>query len=155
MSLGFIVANDRDRRGKPAHVGPNRADVKVSAADTDGRFALFEWEGRERGGPGLHVHDAQDEVFYVREGRYRFRLADDVHDLGPGDTIFLPRGIPHSFVQLSDHGKILYVLQPAGDMEAFFHDLATIDPATASEAEIVAVFARHGMRLVGPPEPLD
>ena len=94
-------------------------------------------------------------MFFVREGRYRFRVADAIHELGPGDTIFLPRGVPHSFAQLSTRGRVVYLFQPAGDMEAFFRALATKDEATATEVEFAGLFARHGMRLLGPPLPID
>lgn len=74
--------------------------------------------------------------------------------LTAGDTIFLPRGIPHTFSQTSAQGRLLYMFTPAGDMEAFFAALAQIDepPPPAAAA---ALFATHGVEVVGPPLALD
>lgn len=149
-SQSFIVASGRDRAGRPGQIGPDTNTVKVSARDTGGAFSLFEYTGRAEGGPPLHVHPDQDEIFFVQEGRYLFQCGDDRSALEAGDMIFLPRGVPHTFSQVSAQGRLLYMYTPAGDMEAFFEALATYAGPPAPE-EGAALFARHGMEVVGPP----
>ena len=43
-----------------------------------------------RGGPPLHLHFEQDEVFFVLEGQFRFRIGDDIHEAGSDDILFGP-----------------------------------------------------------------
>ncbi|TNF44998.1 MAG: cupin domain-containing protein [Bacteroidetes bacterium] len=125
----------------------NRNDIKVSAKDTGAELSIFEFNGQEKGGPPLHLHYHQDEVFYVSEGEYIFQCADEKYQLGKGDMIFLPREIPHTFAQLTDVGQLLYFFQPAGKMEEFFRDSAKSTAQTNGED----LFAKHGMKIVGPP----
>lgn len=151
QSAGFrMIRAAEDRTGDPQHIGPDVCVVKVSASDTDGAFTLFEYTGNTQGGPPLHVHMDQDEIFVVREGQYLFQCGEDRTTLGVGDTIFLPRGIPHSFRQMSDLGHLQYMYTPAGDMEAFFAALSRLDDLPSPEIAD-ALFSAHGMTIVGPP----
>lgn len=143
-----------ESRGGPVlDVGGDACRVLVASAQTGGALSVLEWRGAAPGGPPLHVHPDQDEVFMVDEGQYLFQVGEDRHRLGPGDTIFLPRGVPHGFCQLGPVGRLRYLYTPAGRMEAFFAALAGLvarggppDPAEGAE-----LFAAHGMQVVGPP----
>src|SRR5688500_3517989 len=73
-------------------VNSNILDVKVSGKDTDGELAIFEQPSLSQGkGTPLHIHHAQDEIFHVMEGSYKFQVGNDKYDLTTGDSIFLPR----------------------------------------------------------------
>lgn len=92
-------------------VNSNVLDVKVSGTDTDGGLAIFEQTSLSPGrGTPLHIHPLQDEVFYVLDGKYYFQVGEDKYHLSVGDSIFLPRKIPHAWTQVSEKGKML-VLQ--------------------------------------------
>jgi len=42
-----------------------------------------------------HKHDADDEFFYVVEGRFWIDLEDRVIELGPGQGVVVPKGALH------------------------------------------------------------
>jgi quercetin dioxygenase-like cupin family protein len=153
-ATGFVVKSGAARLGKSftmKGVTLNTLDVKISGEDTEGAVAVFEQTGHTpNGGPPLHIHDHQDEWFYVVEGSYRFKVGDDTHLLGSGDTIFLPRAVPHAFIQLSNEAKVIVTYQPAGLMEGFFKTTDAWKTPPAKE-EVASVFEAHGMRVVGPP----
>ena len=129
----------------------NMLDLKIGAADTDGGLAVFEQIGESpNGGPPLHIHPEQDEFFHVLEGDYRFQVGEDQFPATTGDTIFLPRGVPHAFIQLTERARMLVTYQPAGDMEGFFQETAQWT-APPDREEIARVFKAHGMEVVGPP----
>lgn len=147
----FLVRADADRAMQQTVLFgacPNR--VKVAGRDTRGAISLFEYEGHIQGGPPLHVHHDQDEVYFVREGSYTFEVGGVRHDLSTGDTIFLPRGIPHAFAQQSKTGRLLFMFTPAGSMEAYFEALSAFQGPPEPETE-AGLFASHGMTLLGPP----
>src|SRR3972149_10170118 len=48
--------------------------VKIGSEQTDGRYAVIEEVSPVGGGPPLHVHRHEDEVFYVLEGEAEFQL---------------------------------------------------------------------------------
>lgn len=136
-------------------VNSNVLDVKISGSDTDGGFALFEQTSLSPGkGTPLHVHHFQDEVFYVVEGAYYFKVGEDNFHLGAGDSIFLPMKIPHAWTQVSEKGKMTVLFQPAGKMEDFFVTLATLEHEPSKE-EMAKIFATHEMQVVGPPLKID
>lgn len=45
--------------------------------------------------PPKHFHPEQDERFEVTEGTVRVELDGEVRDLGPGDSLEIPRGAAH------------------------------------------------------------
>lgn len=132
-------------------VNANILDVKVSGKDTDGDLAIFEQTSLslKRGTP-LHVHHNQDEVFCVLEGEYYFQVGEEKYRLTQGDSIFLPRKVPHAWTQVSDKGVMNVTLQPAGKLEDFFVALAALDKDPTQE-EMAKLFAANEMEIVGPP----
>ena len=148
---GFKVENGKDRFNQPIkYRGINPNDVKLSATDTDGQLSVFEYEGFQKIGPPLHVHFDQDEIFYVVEGEYLFQLDAERINVKAGDTIFLPRQVPHTWLQISDKGKLLYLLQPSGQMEEFFKKMNELK-GPPSEDLVQQIHLAHGMKIVGPP----
>lgn len=147
----FIVDAGKSRFGEVVKfLGVHPNDLKISSKDTDGQLSMFEYTGFGKTGPMLHVHLYQDEIFTVVEGEYRFVVGKNTHLLKAGQTIFLPRGIPHTWIQLSDRGKMIYLLQPAGKMEEFFSYMNTLKERPSAE-EMDKIHAEHGMKVVGPP----
>lgn len=151
---GFKVKAGEARLGKRYKmkgVTLNLLDSKISSADTNGVMAVFEQNGfTPLGGPPLHIHTHQDEYFYIINGDYLFQVGEDKFQMKPGDTIFLPKNVPHAFIQLSETGKVLVSYFPAGKMEGFFK---TTDSWTAppSAETIAKTFKDHEMLVVGPP----
>lgn len=74
-------------------------------------------------GPFLHTHDF-DETFYVLEGELTFQLNDDLITVGAGELAFAPRGVPHTFANLSGApARYVLVCTPAG-FERYFARMA-------------------------------
>jgi mannose-6-phosphate isomerase-like protein (cupin superfamily) len=75
----------------------------------------------------LHVHTNEDELFYALEGEHVIQVGDDEHRIGPGESAFGPRGVPHAQRRVvPGTGRILIVVTPAG-FEGFFRELAEAD----------------------------
>lgn len=148
LSNGFVVRAGQGRFGERTLINnKSRNDIKVSGADTAGELSIFEFCGLEKGGPPMHVHPHQDEVFYVSEGNYLFQCGDEKFKLSEGDMIFLPRAVPHTWAQLENTGKLLFFFQPAGKMEDFFRSIGGNMPLKAGRDP----FKEHDMEVVGPP----
>jgi mannose-6-phosphate isomerase-like protein (cupin superfamily) len=48
------------------------------------------------------VHVSQDEWFYVLQGDYVVEVGGNRFDLGPGDSVLAPRGIPHVWAHVGE-----------------------------------------------------
>jgi len=66
------------------------------------------------GGALRHSHPGIEQACYVLEGRARVEVgADHVDEVGPGDTVFFPAGVPHVFTTISDEPvKVLVIYAP-------------------------------------------
>ena len=135
-------------------VNANVLDLKISGNDTNGGMVMFEQTSVTQGkGTPLHVHPLQDETFYVVEGSYYFKVGEDLFDLAVGESIFLPRNVPHAWTQVSEKGKMIVTFQPAGKMENFFVTVNGLDH-NPTPAEMADLFTANEMKIVGPPLPL-
>jgi quercetin dioxygenase-like cupin family protein len=136
-------------------VNSNILDVKISGSDTEGALAIFEQTSLSQGrGTPLHVHPLQDEIFYVLDGAYYFQVGEDKFHLRTGESIFLPRKVPHAWTQVSEKGKMTVTLQPAGKLEEFFVTMQALDHEPTKQ-ELAKIFYDHDMQIVGPPLKLD
>ena len=147
----FIVKAGNNRSGEPMmkFMGMHPNDVIVSAKDTGKALSVFLFTGYGNVGTPLHVHYHQDEFFTIIEGKYRFVFGESNSELNTGDTIFLPRNIPHQWLQLSENGKLIYSVNPAGELEDFFKEVNNLNEPTPEAIDKLAL--KHGMRHLGPP----
>jgi quercetin dioxygenase-like cupin family protein len=137
--------------------GPGRDLVfKLTGNDTRGAMDYFICEVAPHGGPPLHVHHNQDETLHVMNGRFKVRIGDQEHTLDPGGFAYLPAGLPHAFLNLTDQPAELIIVFAPGGGHTFFEELAPATRTTEPDREqIAAIFERHGMTLLGPPLSAD
>src|ERR1700760_1291806 len=73
----------------------------ADSTDTSGQFALMEAEGASGSEPPPHVHRNEDEMFYLLEGELKVMRGTEEITLCPGQSVFLPRGVMHTFKVIS------------------------------------------------------
>ena len=134
--------------------GQDPVDLKLSSNDTGGALAVWESVTNGMGGPSYHVHHDVDEWFFVVAGEFVFKMGDTLHDVHPGDSVFVRRGIPHTWSHRgTGAGRLLFLVQPAGLVESFFRQSAT-RTRTLTQQEAQQFFEAHGMTQLGPPLPV-
>jgi mannose-6-phosphate isomerase-like protein (cupin superfamily) len=146
------AGTDRFRgRGQREVFGSRVIDFKVSALDTNGGLSVSELIDFRKGGPSRHLHHEQEEWFYVVEGEYVIEVGDERYELGSGDSVLAPRKVEHVWAHVGEGtGRLICALQPAGEIEAFFDELAKLGSSPQRE-ELRRVFSSHGLELTGPP----
>ena len=125
--------------------------INVGRFESGGVVGVFESTVPVSGGPPVHIHHNEDEVIHVIEGDYEFWLDGDVVPLAAGRSIFLPRGVPHTFrVVGASPGRNLTILTPAG-LEEFFIEVAAQQLRIPDEmAQLLQVADRYGIEFCGP-----
>ena len=143
-----VVKADADRLGEAHSLGFSKIFFKTSGTETGGGLFVMEHENLMKGGPFKHVHPAQDEWLYAMAGEFRVEIGGQKLTLRPGDSVLMPRKVPHVWAQVSDTpGKLLIAFTPAGNMEAFFREFGKTGKLP-TDPEVVRPY---GLERVGPP----
>ncbi len=145
--LAHVIAAGQDRLGEHHSLGFSTISFKVLPRETAGGLFLIEHTHLVTAGPPLHLHHAQEEYFYVMEGRALFQVGEQKVELKPGESVLGPRGVPHTFVPTGETpARMLIAFTPAGQMEDFFRE----EEKSGAPFKDPADFARFGMQWVGP-----
>ncbi|WP_219413882.1 quercetin 2,3-dioxygenase [Pseudonocardia nigra] len=135
-----------------------RMTVKAAGEATGGAYSLIEFAAPTGFGPPRHVHHAEDEGFYVLDGRLRVECGDDAWEVGPGGFVLLPRAVPHAFVVSSPEPVRALQLTSPGGFEGFVAEVGAPAagpglpvPAPPDVPRLAAAAARFGTDIVGPP----
>lgn len=91
-------------------------NVKASEIQQGRSAAVIEYSTKKGEEPPSHIHETEDEMFYVLEGAITFRCGSDTFNLGKGGFIFLPHGIEHAYtIQNEDTVRLLVITSPVRD----------------------------------------
>jgi len=102
------------------------------------------------GGPPLHTHAAVDELYYVLQGRYRFKIGDDEYEGGPGTFVYAPRGTSHTFASAGpEEGQVLAFALPG--TERFLRGISELQARGVDQREMVEHFRAFQTSIDGPP----
>ena len=149
-TIPFVLAPD-EARGPGG--GPWR--TRFTGADTAGMLSLGEAVMPPMSaGPSLHVHSREDEASIVIKGVLTVQVGTEQFEVPAGGVAWLPRGVPHTFANLTTEPvHVVGVIVPAGlegmfeEQSAYFASLqGPPDPAAIAE-----IGARYGVTVIGGP----
>lgn len=120
--------------------------VRVESTQVGGAYTLCDSTVAPGSATPLHVHSTVDEVFMVLDGILDVVCSDQWTRIGPGSTVFVPRGSPHGWTNASDGPtRFLAVFSPGG-LEHLFAQLNRTPPHQWAE-----LAAAYDTLIVGPP----
>ena len=94
----------------------------LTGEQTGGAFFMLEATVPAGCGNPPHIHDREDETFYVQQGTLTVQVGGKTLNASAGDVVLLPRGLAHAFQNNGDEdAKVLVVAEPAG-LEKFFEE---------------------------------
>ena len=50
----------------------------------------------------LHLHRVMEEVYYITKGKGKIVIGDKEHDIREGDTVAIPKNVPHKAINPND-----------------------------------------------------
>lgn len=122
--------------------------IKLTAKDTNGAFTIVENDNAPGVGIPMHVHENEDEVFRVLEGEMEFIIEGNTHILKAGDTIFLPRQVPHSFKVVGNkNAKAIVTVIPSG-IEDMFEQLAQLPAGPPDLEKVFGICGSFGIKFL-------
>jgi quercetin dioxygenase-like cupin family protein len=124
--------------------------IVIGGEQTGGAYAIAEDRSSPGFGPPPHVHEREDEAFYVIEGEYVFGGEDGEVRAGPGTFVHAPKGRLHWWRNVGDGpGRHLEIFVPAG-LEKMFEEVgAPVSdgdaPPPPDPARLLAAAPRYGV----------
>lgn len=125
--------------------------IRIDGRDTRGIVSVVESRDVPGGGPPPHIHRDEDETFQVLEGEYEWTVGGRKFIAKKGETIFAPRGVPHTYRYLgTTPGRLLCVITPAG-FEAFFERIDALPPEEQKDIpRVFEIGAEFGLEFLSP-----
>jgi quercetin dioxygenase-like cupin family protein len=101
-------------------MGDDKITFQATSVDTNGAYAFWVDDPPGHVGPPKHVHSREEEGFYVIEGQVQFRAGHVNAILSKDSFIALPKGIPHSWINISTGQAKLVTFTAGAGNEGFF-----------------------------------
>lgn len=151
----------RETRVNPSeeniNIGPIHVRFLISGEESGGSVSIFEFNvpaGQKLPAPA-HRNNVYEEVLYGIDGVLTWTVDGKQIEVGPGESICIPRGAVHRFDNFgSEDVKQLAVITPAIMGPAYFREAAEVINSAAGKppdpAKMMEIFRRHGMTLVLP-----
>ena len=124
-----------------------------SKDDTAGSIDMFEMTLQPNARmPIPHYHESWDETIYGLTGKTTWRLDGRDIDVGPGETVFIKRGIVHGFTnRTAEPAACLCFLSPGVLGSQYFKDMAVLLTAgTPDPVKMKETMLRYGLIPVPP-----
>lgn len=152
---GYALGRDE---GRAIWFLGTRMTVKVGREQTDGGVTVIDCECPAGFSPPAHVHDHEDEIFYVLDGSIDVTCGDAAWRAGPRTLVYLPRRVPHRFEVGGDApARLLQITTPAQfeDFAAAVGRPATApglpEPEPPDIGRLLSVAGSFGIDILPPP----
>lgn len=133
-------------------LGPLAVRFLITGDDSNGSLAVFELAvpAGQRLAVPAHSHDHFEETLYGIEGVLTWTIDGQRIDLGPGNTMCIPRGAVHRFDNnAGEDVKAVCMISPAAIGPAYFREAAALFKAAAGgpldPARMIEIMRRYGL----------
>jgi quercetin dioxygenase-like cupin family protein len=147
-----------ENEGKMLWVADELMTFKASSEDTGGAYSLTDSVVPPLGGVPPHIHHREDEAFWVLDGELEVLVGENTFRAGAGSYVHLPKGIPHTYKNVSTKAARFLTLMVPGGLEKFFEevgkpgtDLSSPPPFEEEDLDrLLAVAPRYGVEILMP-----
>ena len=133
--------------------------IVTTTAQTGGIHFALDCTEKPGGGPPLHIHETEEEYFFVTEGEFTFSIDGKITKAKAGESAFVPRGKVHCFKNCTNQDARMLALFTPGNIEGYFDfGLPLEDGSIPSEACLIermnAIGPKFNVKQVDGPSPL-
>jgi quercetin dioxygenase-like cupin family protein len=147
-----LLPPDGGRRFQPS--ASEEVFFKMGGDEVEGLFDYFEIRVGYLDGPPLHIHSIQHETFHIIEGHLTVKVGDNLVEAHPGDFLYIPKGVVHTYANLTEGtiARAVGNLSPGGfdkfvaELNAYQKSVSQQDPKIIAE-----ISAKHSQVFCGPP----
>ncbi len=122
--------------------------VRITSRQTDDAYCVCEMTTMPGEGVSLHVHDRDEEFYYILEGAYEFQAGAERFTAEPGSMVVIPRGVPHQF-RNAGHvpARALMIFRPGGFDELLGEMRQAAAAGTVEEKQRQAILTKWGVHF--------
>jgi mannose-6-phosphate isomerase-like protein (cupin superfamily) len=89
--------------------------IRITSRQTDGAYCVCEMTTMPGEGVSQHVHDRDEEFYYILEGTYELQAGDERFTAKAGSMVVIPHDVPHQFRNVGDvPARALMIFRPGG-----------------------------------------
>ena len=111
---GVVKHADDVERQRVAAGTATETQVLFGSGDGVPNLAMRRFIMGEGGGMPRHTNTVEHEQFVLR-GRARVGIGGEVHEVGPGDVLYIPAGVPHFYEVVEARFEFLCMVPNAPD----------------------------------------
>ena len=127
--------------------------VRISTTQTDGAYCVCEMTTKPGDGVSLHVHDRDEEFYYILEGAYEMQAGEERFTAEAGSIVVIPRDVPHQFRNAGAvPARALMIFRPGGFDELGDEMREAAAAGTLDEKQRQAIFTKWGVHFEGDPK---
>ena len=154
VQAGAHVVGPGEGKRVSGRAGGYVLETKATDDHTCGAYAFQEMTVAP-GFPWIppHLHRNEDEALYGLEGEVAVRVGDQIHTVGPGAYVLMPRDVVHTF---SNPGAVPakgLVISSPGAVIGYFEEAAALTNASPTGQpdmeQLAALARRYGIEFVG------
>jgi quercetin dioxygenase-like cupin family protein len=135
-------------------IGSLQIHFLITKDDSNDSVSVFEFfvpAGQKLAAPA-HKNDAYEEILYGVEGVLTWRVDGTPIEVGPGQSLCIPRGVVHRFDNFgSKNVKQLVAINPASMGPEYFREAAEVISAAIDcppdREKMTNIFRRRGMTV--------
>jgi mannose-6-phosphate isomerase-like protein (cupin superfamily) len=122
--------------------------VRITSRQTDDAYCVCEMTTLPGEGVSLHVHDRDEEFYYILEGAYEFQAGDERLTAEAGSIVVIPRDVPHQFRNAGDvPARALMIFRPGGFDELLGEMRQAAAAGTVEEKQRQAILTKWGVHF--------
>jgi mannose-6-phosphate isomerase-like protein (cupin superfamily) len=150
MNLQIMPIITQPGEGHDLHAFGNILTVMLDGEHTGGTLSVMTEQTLPGGGPPLHVHSKEDEIFIVAEGRISHFVGGGWTEVGVGGVVYLPKGVPHRFRNIGTIPSRHWIITLPSGFEEFFATCADefTKAGGADKDRLVEIHRDHGIELL-------
>lgn len=122
--------------------------LRISSRETDGAYCVCEMTTMPGEGVPLHVHDRDEEFYYILEGAYQMQAGEEPFMAEKGSLVMIPRDVPHRFQNVGrGPARALMIFRPGGFDELIGEIREARAGGTLPEEQRQAILAKWGVHF--------
>jgi|SRR5436190_16101902 len=122
--------------------------IRITSRETDGAYCVCEMTTQPGEGVSQHVHDRDEEFYYILEGTYEVHAGDEKFTAEKGSMVIIPPDVPHRFRNAGDiPARALMIFRPGGFDELVGEMRQAITTGPLTEKERRAILAKWGVHF--------